>query len=196
MDTKVLLIDLGGVLIEISTFEELAILTSGNLTHDELRERWLASPAVRSYERGDIGSQNFCELFVEEWQLGITPALFAERFSIFAKGPFDGVKALLDELRKGYRIALLSNCNDLHWKRLAAVLDWADDAFSSHLIKAVKPDRASFEYVARALGVDFEEIIFFDDSATNVRAASDLGIRAYQTDGFDQLKQVVKTLGL
>lgn len=196
MQTKVLLFDLGGVLIENSTFEELAILTSGSIAEEELRERWLASPSVRRYERGEIETQNFCHSFVQEWELDITPAQFAERFSGFPKGPFRGVEALLNTLRARYRIAFLSNCNDLHWKRLAYVLDWADYAFSSHLIEAVKPDRASFEYVARTFDVDFEEIVFFDDSTTNVRAASDLGIRAYRTDGFDQLMDVIKALQL
>lgn len=196
MTIRVLLFDLGGVLVENSTFEELSVLTGGRFTDDQLRERWLASPSVRSYERGEIETLRFCRAFLQEWQLDITPALFEERFSDFPKGPFEGVNALLANLRNRYTIAFLSNCNDLHWTRLAGVLDWADYAFSSHLIKAVKPDRASFEYVARSLDVEFEQIAFFDDSATNVRAANGLGMRAYQTVGFDELTKVITQLAL
>uniref|UniRef100_UPI0025CBF37A HAD family hydrolase n=1 Tax=Sphingomonas sp. TaxID=28214 RepID=UPI0025CBF37A len=159
------------------------------------RERWLASPSVRAYERGGIDIQNFCQSFIQEWQLAISPTQFGERFSSFPKGPYPGVEPLLAELRKSYTVAFLSNCNDLHWAKLLPVLGWAHHAFSSHIMQAVKPDTASFQFVAKELNVSFNEIVFFDDSATNVRAANALGIPAHRTDGFAELATVLERLG-
>lgn len=193
---QVLLFDLGGVLVENDTIAALSDLTDGAFDRHHLHDKWLSSPSALSYGRGEIDSRQFCESFVEEWQLSISADEFAARFAQWPNGAFAGAENLLRKLRQKYLIAFLSNCNDLHWQRLAPILSWADHAFSSHLIGALKPDKKSFQHVADALGASFSQFIFFDDSLANVRAASDLGLVAYRTDGFAELLDVVESLQL
>lgn len=53
----VLLFDLGGVLVENVGFERLNALLPTPLPLEELKARWLASTAVRSFEVGDLFAQ-------------------------------------------------------------------------------------------------------------------------------------------
>ena len=123
------------------------------------------------------------------------PGDFLHAFSGWPRGPYPGALDLLDSLRDDYRLALLSNCNAVHWDRLTPFLDRVDSAFSSHLIGLVKPDAAIFHYVADALGVSPDEIVFFDDSPANVDAARAVGIAAHLVRGVEEVERAVRELG-
>ena len=71
-----LLFDLGGVLVRNKAFDALRSMVGESADDDELRERWLRSPAVRSFELGRISPAAFSELFVEEWKLQLSPEAF------------------------------------------------------------------------------------------------------------------------
>ena len=124
--SRVLLFDLGGVLIDNVTFEELPCLLPAPMERAALQDRWLHSPAVQRYERGEIDADQFATDFISEWSLSLSPAQFIETFAAWPRGFFPGAVELLADLRKRHTIAFLSNCNAIHWERLAHVLDHAD----------------------------------------------------------------------
>lgn len=94
----------------------------------------------------------------------------------------------LVELRKRYRIYLLSNTNPIMWKGVLADEfakltpmrreDYFDGMVTSFEAKSAKPDAEIFRYTARTLGIRPEETLFFDDSQANVDAARALGFNA------------------
>ena len=51
---KAILLDLGGVLVEIAGEREMLKLLGSNFSREQMWARWLASPAVRTHERGEI----------------------------------------------------------------------------------------------------------------------------------------------
>ncbi len=55
----VLLFDLGGVLVESVGYERFNALLPKPLSMEELKTRWLASPAVRSFETGCWSAEAF-----------------------------------------------------------------------------------------------------------------------------------------
>jgi putative hydrolase of the HAD superfamily len=193
---KVLLFDLGGVLVDNVTFEELPKLLERPEPRPALFDRWLASESVRRFERGEIDQATFGEAFVEEWGLRIAPATFLDAFATWPRSPYPGAVDLLSRLRGRATVAILSNCNALHWERLSGLLAHTDAAFSSHLLGLVKPDQAIFRTVADRLACPPGSICFFDDSATNVRAAQSAGMQAHQTVGLESLAATVRSLGL
>ena len=193
---SVLLFDLGGVLIDNVTFEALPALLPAPMARTAMQKRWLNSPAVQRFERGEIEPGEFAERFVNEWALGISPAEFLEAFAAWPRGMYPGAAETLGRLRRRHTIALLSNCNVVHWARMQPVLAHADHAFSSHECGLVKPDPAIFHHVVATLGCAAQDVTFFDDSAANVSAARELGMQARHTVGFDALKQAVFELGL
>jgi len=190
----VLLFDLGGVLVDNVTFDELPRLLPSPISDGELRRRWLFSPSVQAFERGSMTTEAFADAFVAEWGLNVTPAQFLEAFAGWPRGPYPGALVLLDRLRGDYRLALLSNCNPVHWARLTAFRYRVDDAFSSHLLGLVKPELAIFHRVVDALAVSPEAIWFFDDSPANVEAAREAGMVACLTRGVGDVERALQAL--
>ena len=192
----VLLFDLGGVLVENATFDELAKLFPAMTDAEALKERWLRSPAVATYERGETSEAVFASSFATEWALDEAKETFLQRFVGWPRGPYPGAVELLAGLRGRCTTAILSNCNGTHWPAMAPLTDIVDHAFSSHLMRIGKPDPAAFAHVCAAIGCAPGDVLFFDDSPTNVRAAQATGMAAEQVEGFDALLEGLARRGL
>ena len=193
---SLLLFDLGGVLVESSVFEQLTRLLPQPASPMEIKERWLRSPSVRRFESGEISSDAFAESFIAEWGLGCSHEDFLEAFASWPRGFFPGVKEAILDWRKSYKVACLSNSNPLHWKRFDNLDDIFDVALFSHLLGAIKPDREIFMRALQECGVTPSEVYFFDDSPVNVRSAQSLGMTAFCVDGFESVRNVLRTEGL
>lgn len=193
---RVVLFDLGGVLVENSGEQGLSALLPYQLGREEIWARWLASDAVRRFERGQISPDVFAARFIDEWRLEIGPAAFIESFATWPRGLFDGAAALLRSLRAQHRVACLSNTNSLHWARFPELPDLFDSIFASHLTGFLKPDPEAFEHVLRELDVRAEAVWFFDDLLQNVEAAWRAGIRAVQVREFADLEPALRAEGL
>ena len=193
---KVIMFDLGGVLVENAGGAGLAAMLPVPLEPAELWQRWLASPAVRRFERGQIPSDEFACAFVEEWQLGLEPAAFLEAFAAWPRGLYRGAEALLRELRGRHHLACLSNTNSLHWQRLPQLQPLLDSCFLSHQTGFVKPDREAFEHALERLGAAPQDVYFFDDLAPNVSVAREMGINAFQVGSFGAIAPILRREGL
>lgn len=94
------------------------------------------------------------------------------------------IKHLHDDL--GYRTAILSNTNEIHWEKSVndfftadglKVDDYFDHIFLSCRMKKVKPDDDIYREMIRETGEKAENILFIDDSEKNCKAAERNGIR-------------------
>jgi glucose-1-phosphatase len=193
---SLLLFDLGGVLIENATFERLNLLVPEPLDIATLKDRWLASSAVRRFELGEMSPPEFAVAFIAEWDLRLAPPAFLQEFTSWPTRFYPGAREALRALRQQYRVACLSNSNVLHWAKFNGFKDDFDVAISSHRLGAIKPDDEAFVRALGACGVDASAACFFDDSVGNVQAANRLGIRAFQVDGFAPLLKVLHAEGL
>lgn len=191
-----LLFDLGGVLYENATFDSLNAMLGTSLPEDVLKDRWLRSPAVRAFESGRISPDLFAGEFLREWQIALTPDEFLEDFATWVRRPFGGAEKLITDLRAEHEVCCLSNCNELHWRRIDDFLGCFDFASSSHLLGEIKPDARVFRRIMSELGVEPDHLLFFDDSLLNVEAAGRLGIRAFLVDGLADTQRVLKEQGL
>lgn len=191
-----LLFDLGGVLLESSAHESLRRLAGIDFDIAQYRERWLTSPAVRRFESGQSSAPEFAADFTTEWCISLAHDDFLEEFRGWARDYYPGALALLARLREDFRIACLSNSNELHWARFNQFEGVFDIALSSHRLGVIKPDDAAFFRALEICAVRPEEVMFFDDSISNVRTAQRLGLRAFQVEGFDHLTATLKDLGL
>ena len=69
----VLLFDLGGVLMDFAGFEELRGLLPGSPRRSEVRDRWIHSPAVQRFERGEITARRFAEAVIADLEISLEP---------------------------------------------------------------------------------------------------------------------------
>jgi HAD superfamily hydrolase (TIGR01509 family) len=111
-----------------------------------------------------------------------------------------GIEDLLDRVRERYRVAFLSNSNEIHAEmfptRFAGVFQKDDRFVFSHRIKCAKPDPDAFRQTLETLGATSDQTIFIDDLLENVLAARALGIRAFQFHGARSLAKELEDEGL
>lgn len=192
-----LLFDLGGVLVDVAPVSQM--LDSLSLPRDPtIIARWAAVDAWIRFETGQIDATTFCRQFSAEFAMDLEPARVLLEFEAWNRGMLPGAVELLTELRTNHRLAVLSNTNEVHWKRLSGemrVPDLVDHAFASHLIGLRKPDARAFRHVADQIGVSLDALVFFDDNRDNVEAALALGMRAWQVEGVAALRSRLKELG-
>ena len=70
---KVLVFDLGGVLVENGGRAALTAMLPQKAQPGDVRLRWLASSVVQQFERGRISSNEFASSLVKEWGLELDP---------------------------------------------------------------------------------------------------------------------------
>jgi putative hydrolase of the HAD superfamily len=184
--------DLGGVLVENGGREALTALLPYKLEGVDVRERWLESPAVRLFERGQMASGTFAAAIIEEWRLELQPSEFIASFATWPKDFFPGAKELIAELKQHHRVACLSNSNAIHWERFPEVPTLFHASFPSHQIGCVKPDREAFAHALREMDAQPRDVYFFDDLAPNVAGAKAAGINAFQVEGISQIEPILR----
>lgn len=107
--------------------------------------------------------------------------------------------ALISELKKKYKIALLSN-HTAPWLR--EVLDennlWSlfDEYIISSEHKLVKPDSKIFKKMLTMLDVEAGEAVFTDDRQINVEGAQKIGIRSFLFTDVERFKKDIKSVGI
>ena len=175
----VILFDLGGVLIELSGVEKMLEWSEGVASADELWRRWLQSSAVRRFETGAIGRDEFATALIGEFGVPVGPDEFLQAFTWWPRAMFPGAAELLATMRERYRLASVSNTNEIHWARFSE--QWSLDRafhhnFPSHLVGKLKPDAEYFQHVLDAVDAPAERVLFIDDNAINVDAAAKLGM--------------------
>ncbi len=196
---RVVLFDLGGVLIRLRGVQVLLAHLEGRMDEPELMRRWLASPAVRAFESGNSSLETFCRDMVAELDLPMEETAFLEVFRTFLEGPFPLVSQTLPMLAGRIRFGILSNTSEPHWQeamRLLPALSFAQWHFLSFRMGLVKPDAAMFRAVLDLLGEPPETVLYFDDHPTNVAAARELGIQAVPVNGFGEAVEAMEALGI
>lgn len=189
---RLLLFDLGGVLVDYDPIGPLTQLLPHRDDHHDIVRRWGNRRELRQLETGQCPPREFAAAVVAEFSLRLSPEEFLENFSLWDRGPVPGAIDLLRSLRGKIRLACLSNNNSVHWSRLCEVfgVDREFDAtYLSHEIGIMKPDPRAYEYVLARERVTPQETVFVDDNAGNVAAARALGINAYQCVGFGAVRR-------
>jgi putative hydrolase of the HAD superfamily len=156
----------------------------------------LSSPAVRAFERGQIGVEEFADRLIDEFVLPVKQQEFINAFDSWPRGLFPGAADLIKRVDRRCVRATLSNTNALHWPRFLAEFEpLFDHHFPSHLTGRLKPDPDVFEHVIDALRCTPAEILFLDDQPLNAAAARQAGITAAVVRGVHEAEQALADYG-
>ncbi len=194
---KILLFDLGGVIVPWIGLDELARMTG--LSREEVLNRFASNPIFLQYETGDCDDQTFLNEAIRVYNLDLSTAEFKTIWNDWVRPPYTDTEGVLQSLRKNYTTACLSNTNASHWAHIKTMIDpdeVFDHAFASHLIKAAKPNVNSYEITLEQLGAAPEDVWFFDDTEMNIDAARELGITAFHVDREIGVIPILKSLDL
>ena len=199
-ESRVILFDLGGVLVDVEGVAAFQRMLGRPLSPEEVWQRWLTASAwVNTFESGQCTPEAFATGVVAEWGLTVTAEAFLDAFRSWPKRLFPGVREMLALLAPHCTLACLSNTNSVHWPHIRDTLGLSGllhHYYLSHEIGHLKPTRAAFEHVLADLGCVPSRVVFLDDNQLNVDAAQAVGLQAYRTVGIAEVQTTLRALGL
>ena len=195
------LFDLGNTVIKLGYERVLrAICADASITRDELVDVLEDAGGYRDMERGAVTFWEFYEFLTDKAGYRGSIRDFHAIWSDFFDGPMPGMEEVLERVRKRYRIAFLSNSNEVHAEvipRVFAGLFEKDDRFIfSHRFKVAKPDPEMFRRALEVIGALPHHAVLIDDLIENVLAARGVGMRAFQFVDSRQLTSELEAEGL
>jgi glucose-1-phosphatase len=196
---RVVLFDIGGVLVELSGVPTMLAWMDNRITGEELMRLWLESPSVRAFETGRIAPETFVTELISEMSLPVEADDLVREFTRWPRGLFPGALDLIGRIPTKYTRATLSNTNALHWPRISQEFrleEAFDHHFASHLTGRIKPDEDAFHHVTEKLQCDAEEVLFLDDSPVNVDVAASLGMKAVRVAGLAAAERALDDAGV
>lgn len=129
----------------------------------------------------------------------ITKATKADIVQILVNSyhPEDAVFALVAQLKKGYKIGLISNISAPIEQYLpTAPLELFNEQTLSYQVGVAKPDLRIFELHLQKTGVKSDEAVFIDDREVNVEAARSVGLHGIWYKNLEQLENDLRQLGI
>lgn len=183
MTPKLILFDLGGVVVRWTGIQALSDMTG--LSVLEVGQAFGNSEICRDFEIGRCEASTFLDELAKLFDLNLSRSEIHDLWNAWVGAPYDGIAEAIRSLGKEHQIACLSNTNALHWAHLKTYLD-PDElfhrAFASHIVHLAKPDAAIYSYVLSELNMAPENVIFLDDTQANIDAARMLGINSFKVD--------------
>lgn len=182
---KNLLFDLGGVIMDIKRDNCVAaFLQLGLQNADAFFGQFSQKGPFLQLEGSEITEEQFHQALRPHLAPGTTDAQIDHAFCQFLVGiPVQRLRQL-EQLRRRYKVYLLSNTNPIMWRsRIAEEFakdgrcreDYFDGIVTSFEAHSLKPDAQIFRYAIEHLNIDPEETVFFDDSQANLDTAAALG---------------------
>lgn len=185
---KIIVFDLGNVLLNIDpSLTGKAFRALGITDESEFFTGKHTLALMLSLECGTISPDDFLQEVLKKLKPGVTAKQAEEAWNALLLDFPEKRVRMLQGLRKYYRIGLLSNTNQVHYRDYTARFardfgspfgDLFDYRWLSHEIGIAKPEAGIFEYVLKKSGVQPAEMLFIDDTRMHVEAAARLGINA------------------
>jgi putative hydrolase of the HAD superfamily len=165
----------------------------------EIPRRIGSTDLVIRFETGLISAQDFVAELSELLGLDVGYERFCEIWSSIFLPETLIPEAMLEGLKRRYRLLLLSNTNAIHFgiiRERYPLLRHFDDFVLSHEVKAMKPAPAIYrEAIARA-GCAAGECFYTDDVAAYVEGARKEGMDAVQFVGLEPLEKEMRERGI
>jgi len=180
---RAIVFDFGNVLGYFShrkAAEQLSRFAPPGTTPEQISAVLHGGEIEARFETNEIGADHVFALMRERLRLdGSDDALAHAYADMFT--PNEHTCRLVPQLQGSYRLILLSNTNELHFRhfrrQFADVLDRFDALVTSHEVGVRKPDPRIFAHAQRLAGAHAHECLFIDDLAENVEAAWGCGWR-------------------
>ena len=197
---KTVIFDLGGVLLDLdmpACFDRIrnlgvdihALAEYGNdkdTPKSVICEGMAISGVMNDYQVGNISTADFMSVVQSFAKKGTTYKDVLDAWNSCLITIHSYKLDYLKELRmRGYKVYLLSNTNDAHWKYIVEkwftepLSNYFDNVFLSQEMHLAKPDVRIFQEVLKCVDTPADECLFIDDSKANCKSAETLGIRTY-----------------
>ena len=185
---KAIVFDIGGVLIDLDMDACIRAFREdlGFARITEILDPCHQKGIYGEMEAGNLSADAFRTQILAESRPGCRPEDVDLAMKQLLSGMSEDAVRTAKELAARYPLYLLSNNNAISMAHIYAMFrangiepeTTFQDAFLSYQMRLMKPSRAIYDEAARRIGLPPEEILFIDDSLTNVRAAQEAGWEA------------------
>lgn len=196
--------DFGGVIAPIDrekaveAFEKLGLADA-----DRCLDKYHQTGIFQELEEGRIDAAAFQQKLGEMCGRPLEWEETRQAWMGFFTGVDSAMLECLEELRRRYRLFVLSNTNPY-------VMDWAcsehfsarrkpltayfDKLYLSYQIGVTKPDEHIFRYMIDDSGMEPSETLFVDDGGDNVAAGKKMGFVTYQPANGEDWRDALHTI--
>ncbi|MBY0504242.1 MAG: HAD family phosphatase [Bryobacteraceae bacterium] len=172
---KTIIFDLGNVIVPLdfpAGYQAWSEATG--LAPAEIQRRLSSVDLYRAYEAGEMSTPVFQEAMQGLFGIEVSESRFMDLWSsIFAVPTLVDAQTLIG-LKQRYRLVLLSNTNDLHFRfirRNYPVAELFDAYVLSYEVGLMKPEPGIYRAAIEASRCAASECFFTDDLAANIEAA-------------------------
>jgi epoxide hydrolase-like predicted phosphatase len=186
---KNIIFDLGGVIMNIDfkrTEKAFADLGFGDFA--QYITQFHITPFFEEFETGKIDTASFIKGIQQIAGKPLTEKEIVHAWNaLLLDFPPERI-ALLEKLKKQYRIFLLSNTNILHYEAFQQTLfaltgkrleDIFEKTYYSHAVNLRKPGAGIYQLVINENKLNPAETLFIDDTASNFSGAEQTGIQTF-----------------
>lgn len=188
-EIKNLLFDLGGVIVDIDRDRCVNAYTEAGMPDaDEMLGVYKQSGIFLQLEEGKVTPQQFRDEMRKHFVSNVSDAVIDDCFKQFLLGiPVHRLRAL-EQLRKKYRVYLVSNTNAIMFETTIRDFFKADGHSLEYYVDGYvvsyeelccKPDERIFRRCVEKFGIKSEDTLFFDDGLVNCEAAGRLGFATH-----------------
>ena len=172
---KVLLLDLGGVLIQLDWPGMLNEL--GNPITPQQIPELIHLPFLQQFERGEITPKEYFTQCKNHFSLDLNFKPFIKAWGSVIGNVVPGVESILRRVKTP--IFGLTNTNETHYSKIydLEIMSLFKKIFASHFINKRKPEKDIFLFALESIGVMPSEVLFIDDTPENLETAELLGLQ-------------------
>ena len=186
---KQIVFDFAGVITDLTWEGAVVSFTKLGLKHaDQILDKYHQNGIFQALEEGRMDTNTFGTELSQMCGRKLNQAEIREAWLGYFNGMDERKLDFIDELRKEYRVCLLSNTNPyiMDWARSSkfsstgrTLDDYFDKLYLSYKIGYTKPHQGIFEYMLQDSSINPEEVMFVDDGLSNVEAAQKLGMHTF-----------------
>jgi len=199
---KAVIFDLGRVLIDFD--HGIAAKKAASYCDKAPKEIFdflFDSQLTALFEAGKISSSDFFHKVKAEINLNLSYEEFLPVWNeiFFQTDDNRAVYDLAGKLKRDYKLALLSNINELHFKYLKrnfSLFGHFHHILLSFEMKSIKPEPLIYKRALEILGLLPQEVFYTDDRQELIQAAGSLGIQAFVFRTAQQLKKDLSDSGV
>ncbi|MBV8697191.1 HAD-IA family hydrolase [Bradyrhizobium sp.] len=196
-----LLFDLGRVVLDIDFARAIATWAGhAGCAPSDILTRFVRDEAYRLHETGQISDSDYFATLRAALGIAISDAQFLEGWNAIFAGEMPDIADHLARAANHLPLYAFSNTNGAHVAHFtvayAPLLGHFREVYLSSTIGLRKPDKAAYDHVVEAIGVPASRILFFDDSAENVRGARACGLQAVHVRSSEDVADALAALGI
>ena len=201
-EIKNIIFDLGGVILNLDYIKtENEFKKIGVLHFKELYNQKKQTVLFDDFEKGKIKPEDFISFFKESENLKIKEIDFINAWNaMLLEIPVEKLE-FIENLKKNYKIFLLSNTNEIHIKKfendlrknnmLKQFYKCFDKIYYSSRMGKRKPDENCFNQVLEDNELSPENTLFIDDSIQHIEGAKKTGIKTFHLENNKSILDLV-----